>query len=120
MPGLDRNTGAVIGGWDHVVRSVVDILTTPIGSRVRRREYGSDLMQLVDQPMTDRTLLRLYGAVAVALARWEPRIDLQRVAFVQASADGKATLALFGDYLSRGHLGDRTTRQSLGPIQVTL
>lgn len=78
---MDRSTGKPLDGLAHLVQSIVDILTTPIGSRVMRREYGSLLPQLVDQPANQATTLALFAATADALRRWEPRLRLKKVAF---------------------------------------
>ncbi|MBB2777202.1 UNVERIFIED_ORG: phage baseplate assembly protein W, partial [Comamonas terrigena] len=43
---MDRTTGRRISGIDHVRQSVADILTTPLGSRLERRNYGSLLPSL--------------------------------------------------------------------------
>lgn len=64
-------------GLDHLIQSINDILTTPIGSRVMRREYGSNLPDLIDQAMNSRGKARLYAATAGAIARWEPRVALK-------------------------------------------
>jgi|GEM_PF-4022428 len=40
---MDRFTGAPIGERADIVQAVADILTTPIGTRVERRAYGSML-----------------------------------------------------------------------------
>ena len=56
-----------------------DILTTPERSRVMLRPYGSRLPDLVDQPDNPRTRLAIYAATAMALLRWEPRVQLTRV-----------------------------------------
>ncbi len=61
---------------------------TPIGSRVMRRDYGSLLPELIDQPFNQRTIARLYGAVAMALMKWEPRLRLQKVALSIVEAGG--------------------------------
>ncbi|MBW8824689.1 MAG: baseplate assembly protein [Phage 64_12] len=79
MRGMDATTGKPIEGEAHLVQSMSDILTTPIGSRVMRRDYGSRLLELVDAPFNAATRLQLYSAVATALLRWEPRISLTRV-----------------------------------------
>jgi hypothetical protein len=42
--------------------------TTPIGSRVLVRDYGSDLFSLVDNPRDDMTRLQIIAASATALA----------------------------------------------------
>lgn len=31
MLGMDRNTGKLLSGTDHIRQSIVDILTTPLG-----------------------------------------------------------------------------------------
>ena len=68
---MDRTTGKAIGELAHLRQSVGDILTTPIGSRVMRHEYGSQVPMLVDQPDNQITQLRLLSAAASALMRWE-------------------------------------------------
>ena len=107
--GLNRTTGAPLTDWSHVAQSIAVILTTPIGSRVMRREFGSEVPNLIDRPMTDRVIIAIYAATANALARWEPRFKLTGCQVVQAAADGTLSLALFGTYFPRGHLGDFTT-----------
>ena len=104
--GLARSDGAPLTDWDHVAQSIAVILTTPIGSRVMRRDFGSELFDLVDAKMTQRTILAIYGAAATAIARWEPRFRLERAAITDATPDGKIGIALFGVYFPRGHLGD--------------
>lgn len=79
MPGMNAHTGAALSGVEHIQQSVADILTTPIGSRVMRRDYGSLLPELIDQPLNGPTALRAYAATVVALMRWEPRIRVQQV-----------------------------------------
>lgn len=96
MRGMDAKSGRAIAGDAHLAQSIGDILSTPLGSRVMRRDYGSLLFELIDQPINARTALRLYAAVAVALMRWEPRLRLRRVTLANASADGKGELQLEG------------------------
>ncbi|MDI5405236.1 thiamine pyrophosphate-binding protein, partial [Salmonella enterica subsp. enterica serovar Lubbock] len=38
---MNRNTGLAISDSEHISQSMRDILLTPVGSRVMRREYGS-------------------------------------------------------------------------------
>lgn len=85
----------------HLRQSIVDILTTPKGSRVMRREYGSDLFRLIDAPMNRATLMDIYAAVAVALKRWEPRFRLESCK-VASAEPGIAVLDLTGEYLPDG------------------
>ena len=97
MTGTDARTGAPFAGLAHLAQSIGDILTTPIGSRVMRRDYGSALFELIDAPTNALTRLRLFAATASALARWEPRLRLTRVGVATASAAGALTLAIEGE-----------------------
>lgn len=102
MYGTDAVTGKPLGGISHLRQSLRDILTTPIGSRVMRREYGSRLFELIDAPINRSTLLDLYAATAVAIARWEPRFKLLKVKAINA-APGSVELDLTGEYLPDGN-----------------
>jgi phage baseplate assembly protein W len=81
--GFDKYTGRGISAVsDHVKQSVDDIITTPIGSRVMRREYGSFIPALIDQPLNNKTILRLYAATAGAIMRWEPRLKISSIQLI--------------------------------------
>ena len=91
MSGLNTTTGRAISDLAHIWQSVRDILTTPIGSRVMRRDYGSLIPELIDQPMNAATRLRLMSASVSALVRWEPRL---RISSVQFSVDAKGAAVI--------------------------
>lgn len=101
MNGTDATTGKPLDGLAHLQQSIKDILTTPIGSRVMRRDYGSRLPRLVDAPMNRATLIDLYAATAEALATWEPRFRVQQVVATSA-APGRVELMVTGEYLPDG------------------
>lgn len=101
MNGTDAATGKALGGIDHLRQSMTDILTTPVGSRVMRRDYGSRLYQLVDAPINGATLAELYAATAEAIRRWEPRFRVTKVT-VTSAAPGSVVLEVTGDYLPDG------------------
>ncbi|MCX8016537.1 MAG: GPW/gp25 family protein [Rhodocyclaceae bacterium] len=101
MLGIHAHTGQPITGLDHLKQSIRDILTTPIGTRVMRREYGSRIPELVDRPMTPALAAELYAAAAEALHRWEPRLRLQRVQVLDARP-GHLSLQLQAQYLPDG------------------
>ena len=67
MRGMDANTGRALSGVDHLKQSVRDILTTPIGSRVMRRDYGSRLFDLIDNPGNPETVADIVAESAQAL-----------------------------------------------------
>ena len=77
---MSRNTGLSLSSEaDQIRQSIQDILTTPIGSRIMRRNYGSLLPQLIDAPFNEITRLQLYAATATALIQWENRINLESI-----------------------------------------
>lgn len=96
--GMSRTTGKPLTGNDHLAQSIGDILTTPIGSRVMRRDYGSMLFDLIDQPLNPFTRLLVFASAALALRRWEPRLRLKRLQLaVTGDAAGQATLLIDGE-----------------------
>ncbi len=96
MIGLNKSTGNSIDALeDHVRQSISDILTTPVGSRVMRRDYGSVIPELIDQPLNQATLLRLYAATAAAVMRWEPRFQISRIN-LEYNAPAGATVEVAG------------------------
>ncbi|HQT03407.1 MAG: GPW/gp25 family protein [Gammaproteobacteria bacterium] len=99
MKGLSNTTGQSLSGVAHLQQSIQDVLTTRIGSRVMRRDYGSRLPNLLDSPLTPGLASELYAATADALLKWEPRFQLSKVTIVDAKA-GWIKLALTGVYLS--------------------
>jgi phage baseplate assembly protein W len=95
--GMNRETGKPLSRTAHLAQSVTDILTTPIGSRVIMREYGSRLPRLVDRPMNATTIMEVYAATAEALERWEPRIQLNKVsADFSGFVEGRLAITLQG------------------------
>jgi phage baseplate assembly protein W len=96
--GMDRRTGQPLSGVAHLRQSIEDILTTPLGSRRMRPEYGSQLRRYVDLPVNQGWKSAVQAEVARALGRWEPRLKLERVRVVSV-LDGQVSLALSGRYL---------------------
>lgn len=76
---MSRNTGQLLTEDYHIRQSVADILTTPIGSRVERRPYGSMIPDLIDHPYNAANRLRLMSATVMAIGRWEPRLSITAV-----------------------------------------
>lgn len=61
-----------------------------------RREYGSQLADLIDWPLNNATKLQAFAATAMALMRWEPRIRLSSVQLSLGAVAGEAILDLDG------------------------
>ncbi|AAS14018.1 prophage LambdaW1, baseplate assembly protein W, putative [Wolbachia endosymbiont of Drosophila melanogaster] len=98
---MNASTGKELEGLNHLKQSIVDILTTPIGSRVMRRDYGSRLLELVDKPINRDLTLEIYAAVAEALQKLEQRFKLEKVKITEVK-EGKVNISLDGIYLPNG------------------
>ncbi|STE55316.1 Baseplate assembly protein W [Escherichia coli] len=70
--GMNPDGTGNLNDMEHLKQSVRDILTTPLASRVMRREYGSLVPDLIDEPMNNTTRLQCMSAAVIALTRWEP------------------------------------------------
>jgi phage baseplate assembly protein W len=103
MRGTDATTGKPLAGIAHLKQSIRDILTTPIGSRVLRRDYGSRLFDLIDAPSNESTIMDIYAATIEALLTWEPRIAPQTVK-VAAITPGQILLDLTALYIPEGRI----------------
>lgn len=77
--GMNPATGRSISGLDHIRMCVGQILTTPIGSCIERRDFGSRLADLIDAPLNARTRLLVIASSAAAIRRWEPRLRISRI-----------------------------------------
>lgn len=101
MNGIDASTGKSLSGKDHLRQSIRDILMTRRGTRVMRRDYGSNLPNLVDAPMNAETLSDIIAESAIAIAMWETRIDLTQVT-VDEAQPGRVVISLYGTYTPTG------------------
>ncbi len=104
MRGMNVNTGATIEGVEHLKQSIQDILTTPIGSRLMRRNYGSGLFRLIDRPLNGPLIAEIQTAVISALAAYEPRIKIHQVEVSannngDMTTSGKVELTITGVYI---------------------
>ncbi len=62
-----------------VRQSIEVILRTRPGEQLMRPEFGAGLEELVGEPNVLTTRRRIRDLVADSLARWEPRIDVERI-----------------------------------------
>jgi len=98
---MDSSTGKGLAGLDHLRQSVRDILSTPLGSRVMRRDYGSRLFEMVDAPVNRSTLVEIYAATSTALRKWEPRLKVETVRVSKVEA-GTLEVSLTARYVPTG------------------
>jgi phage baseplate assembly protein W len=103
--GTDAKTGRALTGLDHLRQSITDILSTPVGSRVMLREYGSRLFSLVDRPTNASLITDLYAATAEAIIKWETRFKVTKVQVdLSEFYNGKIVLDLRGLYAPDGQV----------------
>ncbi len=98
---MNVNTGKPISQIAHIKQSITNILTTPIGSRVMRRDYGSRLFEKIDRPINGDLIAEIYSDVVEALFIWEPRFEVEKVT-VQNIEKGRITIDLEGSFLKDG------------------
>ncbi len=98
IKGMSRQTGLHIDQSSHILQSVRDILTTPIGSRVMRRDYGSLLPFLIDSPINSFFIMQLRASVIHALMRWETRVTPTRIELVTDDSTSQGLASLMIEY----------------------
>lgn len=74
MVGVDGLTGKYIEEPDHIIQAIGRILTTPIISRVHRREFGVPFIGENASPLPDFDADQIKTASESAIATYEPRI----------------------------------------------
>lgn len=127
--GVDRRTGKMLIGWEHVVQSTTVIFVTRYHERVLRRWVGSLIPHLLGDNATMKTIARFYWAVIVALDLWEPnyriqyvrpdvRVDQSGLTSAEELRGGHLSIQTHGVYRPRAHLGDDTpeARRSIGLV----
>ena len=85
--GMSRKAGNLLTADAHLKQSIDDIIMTPLGSRLMRRDYGSLIPFLIDSPMNPATRLKIMAAIATAIIKWEPRVRVRQVQ-IGMNADG--------------------------------
>ncbi len=114
--GMSRTDGKLLNPSDHLRQSIHDILTTPLGSRLMRRSYGSLLPFLIDEPMSIATKIKMMSAIASALVKWEPRIKVRQIT-LSMNDDGTNDTGNVG---WNAHLDLRLADNSLFSTSLTL
>jgi hypothetical protein len=109
MIGLNATNGTAIADNAHLAQSIGDILGTPMGTRVMRRDYGSMLFDLIDQPINAAIRMLIHAATAIAIRRWEPRILITRVALSGGTADGALAITIEGQRTDLPSPNDRVS-----------
>ncbi len=121
--GVNRETGRLMQGWEHVDQSMRTIFETPFHERILRRWVGSFVPHILGEIGTPRIITRFHWAMAVSIDMWEPNYRIQTVYFMGNALEswqpeafdaagefrlGHAYFRTEGSYRPRAHLGDPT------------
>lgn len=113
--GVSRSDFTIKSGWPHVQQSLNVIMTTALGERVQRRDFGTDIGPVIDRPQDLESIVSAYSAIAEAVRPrlvdgkqyGEPGFEL-RLVKITPSANGNLIIDVEGLHFPRGHLGDFT------------
>ena len=99
---IDPQTGALVSasGEEKIRTAVLTILSTALGERVMRPDFGSDLHNQVFASLNAATLGALAFSVRQALVTWEPRIKVQDVQVSDTQA-AEGIVSISVDYIVR-------------------
>ena len=77
-----------------IARSISRILTTRLGERVMRPEFGSDLYRLRDRDFDSRWRVLATRYIFEAIKRFEPRVRFKRLGFKIEATTGRHTFSM--------------------------
>ncbi|WP_163836971.1 phage baseplate protein [Spartinivicinus ruber] len=75
MIGIDRVTGKTITGETQLISRIQQVITTPIGGRLKRRAFGSRVPELMGQLQTPQNAMLAQMYILEALKN--PANDVQ-------------------------------------------
>ena len=78
---------AMVSGTEEIEAAMRMILLTAPGERVMRPEFGCRIWDYLFHPLDANTIGAMTTAVQEALARWEPRADIEQVIVAPAPED---------------------------------
>ena len=127
--GMNRRTGKILIGWDHVVQSIQTIFLTRYHERVLRRWVGSFVPHILGESAVPPVITRFFWAIASCIELWEPNYRISRVRVETRPDNSLLTSAeelrtgllqtqIEGAYRPRAHLDDPTpeSRRQVGLI----
>jgi phage baseplate assembly protein W len=82
-----RGAIALVSGHEDIDQAINLILSTAPGERPMRPEFGCEIHEYIFDTLDAATISKMEAAVREALARWEPRIEVQQVEFDLADVD---------------------------------
>jgi hypothetical protein len=96
-PGLNGGF-ALIAGEENLDQAIILLLSTALGERQMRFDFGSDLPRAIFEPINAATLVGIQESARIALRDWEPRIIVRHVsALPDPVVESKVTLSITFD-----------------------
>jgi hypothetical protein len=89
---------ATAGGADNLDQALQLIIATAPGERPMRPDFGCRIHDHIFAPMTESTIGTIAFEVERAVARWEPRVDVESV---RAYADERGSGLLYIELIYR-------------------
>ena len=80
-----------------------------------RRDYGTLLANLIDQPISEVLYLKIYSTLYTAYVRWEDRVDISQMNVVDIK-NGKLILDIVGFLKTNGNEINMSIPVQLGAI----
>lgn len=84
-----------MGGISTIAESIIRILKTPLGTRVMRPNYGSNLYELRDRKFDDRFKALATKYIFEAIKINEPRVQVENVDFKIEPNSGKVSFLIY-------------------------
>ena len=90
-----RGAIALATGEEDISQAINLILSTAPGERPMRPEFGCEIHSFLFDTIDASTVAEMEAAVRAALARWEPRIEVEQVEFDLSDVDeGRLTFTV--------------------------
>lgn len=106
MAGISRHTGKVISNLESAYQGVEVILSTRLGERWFRREFGGGVVELLGRAVTPSLFVAWQQLIGTAIDLWEPRFRVRAIS-VDGSTDairrGELKLSIEADWRPAAH-----------------
>ncbi|MEH6353814.1 hypothetical protein FBY06_14011 [Pseudomonas sp. SJZ085] len=106
--GTDRNTGRLISGIPYLWQRLSDVISTPVGSLVGRRDFGSRLFEMLDRNVDSGFYMETYIRLAEAINNKANGLDDFRLSTMRVDQPAPNHVELFisGQLLIDGQARD--------------
>lgn len=98
---MSRESGSNMTKIMHIKQSIEDICSTPLGSRVMRRNYGTKLANFIDQPTSEALFLKCCSTIYSGILMWEPRIHVTKISIGSISS-GQMSIDIEAEMVESG------------------